>query len=97
MKGPAHRTTNAIDSHIGKRVAQRRGELGLDQSWLAARLGVDTATMEALEEGRRRIDAGQLLVITKELNMPLGDIFESLQTGNNPDLERLLETLRKLR
>src|SRR5699024_4473456 len=37
---------------IGAAVAIRRGELELDQDELAARLGVPTATVAAIEQGR---------------------------------------------
>jgi hypothetical protein len=56
-----------IAAKIGRTIAVRRSLCGLSQQQLGARLGIDTADVDAYERGVRRISCKLLLESAKRL------------------------------
>jgi hypothetical protein len=67
---------NPIDRHIGKRLRQRRSELGLSLTRLAADLALTTDALALIEEGATRLDAVTLERAIKRLGIPPADFFQ---------------------
>jgi ribosome-binding protein aMBF1 (putative translation factor) len=53
---------------IGKSISVRRKLCGLSRQQLAARVGIDSAEVEAYEQGAKRISCSLLLQTAKQLN-----------------------------
>jgi ribosome-binding protein aMBF1 (putative translation factor) len=56
-----------LSAKIGKCIAVRRTLCGLSKQQLAARLGIDSADVEAYEQGEKRISCKLLLETAKQL------------------------------
>jgi ribosome-binding protein aMBF1 (putative translation factor) len=67
----ALRSSSAFDrdlaAKIGKCIAVRRILCGLSTQQLGARLGIDSADVQAYEQGEKRIDCRLLLETAKQL------------------------------
>lgn len=61
-------TTN-IDSFIGRKVKQRRSELGISQGKLGEYLGVSFQQIQKYENGKNRISASSLVQISRILGV----------------------------
>ena len=61
---------NPIDRHIGKRLRQRRSELGLSLTRLASDLALTPDALALIEEGATRLDAVTLERAIKRLGIP---------------------------
>jgi transcriptional regulator with XRE-family HTH domain len=68
----------AVDQHVGKRMLQRRVQLGISQRELAAALGVTYQQAYKFECGLNRVSAGRLYAIAKLLEVPISWLFEGL-------------------
>lgn len=71
---------NPIDRHIGDRLRQRRSELGLSLTRLAADLAMTSDALALIEEGATRLDAVTLERAMKRLDILRGDFFQPLLT-----------------
>ena len=69
--------TNAIDQHIGDRLRQRRSELGLSLTRLAADLALTPDALSLIEEGRTRLDAMLLERAATRLSIPAAYFFRT--------------------
>jgi ribosome-binding protein aMBF1 (putative translation factor) len=56
-----------LSTKIGECIAVRRTLCGLSKQQLAARLGIDSADVEAYEQGEKRISCKLLLETAKQL------------------------------
>ena len=56
-----------LGARIGSRVALRRGLCGLSKPQLAARLGINSADVDAYEQGEKRMSCRLLLEAAKQL------------------------------
>lgn len=56
-----------LSAKIGKCIAVRRTLCGLSKQQLAARLGIDSAEVEAYEQGEKRMSCKLLLETAKQL------------------------------
>jgi transcriptional regulator with XRE-family HTH domain len=65
-----------IDVHIGKRLRQRRGLLGMSQSGLGAAMGVSFQQVQKYERGANRIGATQLFEVSRVLDIPISFFFD---------------------
>lgn len=54
---------------LGRTVAKRRGELGMSQAEVAAKLGLSRASLANLESGRQRIMVHQLFALVHALKL----------------------------
>ncbi len=65
----------AIDRHVGRRLRERRTELGLSQIELAAAVGVTFQQIQKYERGANRIVASRLYQLAKALGVPVEYFF----------------------
>lgn len=68
---------NPIDQHIGDRLRQRRSELGLSLTRLAADLALTPDALILIEQGRTRLDAVLLERAAKRLSIPAAYVFQT--------------------
>jgi transcriptional regulator with XRE-family HTH domain len=73
-----------IDVYVGRRLRDRRQELGISQGRLGRQLGITFSQIQKYEKGSNRIGAGRLFHIASILGVPVQYFFEEL---NNPALE----------
>ena len=67
---PLERTA-AIDTHVGKRVKQRRITLGMSEEGLARVLNTTGQQVMKYEGGDNRISCGRLYELSRALNVPI--------------------------
>ena len=72
----AHRRAEAMDSHVGARIRERRGMLGMSQQQLALVIGVTYQQAHKYERGLNRISAGRLHAIATALGVPVTYFFD---------------------
>jgi transcriptional regulator with XRE-family HTH domain len=65
-----------IDIHVGKRVRERRNELGTGQEGLAAELGITFQQVQKYENAANRISASRLFHIAKILHLTPSYFFD---------------------
>jgi transcriptional regulator with XRE-family HTH domain len=75
------RVANAVDEHIGRRVRERRLEIGLSQVQLAEILGVTFQQIQKYEKGINRVAASRLYEMTEALEVYITYFFEGLPTS----------------
>jgi repressor LexA len=68
LKRPKH---NALLECLGTTISSRRERLGLTQSALAARSGVDRAFISSIESGKRNVSLSLLANLADGLNVSL--------------------------
>ena len=71
------RTTN-IDTFIGARLRERRAELHISQSELAARIGLTFQQVQKYERGDNRISASRLYEIAQALGVDVSYFYADL-------------------
>ena len=74
----AKRATD-VDVYVGRRVRQRRLELGQSQTQLADALGTSYQQIQKYEGGTNRVSAGRLHDMARYLDTPLDYFFEGLK------------------
>lgn len=74
---------NAIDQKIGARIKERREELGLSTSVLAARLKVTEEELVAMEAGTQRVGSQLLYRLTGLLDVPITWFYRDLKAGED--------------
>ena len=67
-----------VDEYVGRRVRQRRGELGLSQGELGDALGITFQQIQQYENGTNRVSAGRLFNMARHLDVTLDYFFEGL-------------------
>jgi len=72
-----------VDIHVGHRLRQRRGELGISQSVLGDRLGITFQQVQKYERGANRISASMLYKAATALSVSIGYFFEDLPGKND--------------
>lgn len=70
--------TNEIYREIGRRLKERRDELGHGQAYIATALGVSQQHVSKLENGKNRLSLMQLLTVAKILDVGAGYFLDSL-------------------
>ena len=85
---------DAFYEEMGKRIAQRRKELGLSQEGLAEQAGISPQTMSTAERGTKALRPENLLKISKALNVSTNFLL----TGemNDCDLGELADKIKLL-
>jgi transcriptional regulator with XRE-family HTH domain len=68
----------SIDGHVGKRLRQRRVELGMSQQKLSAITGVSYQQIQKYERGTNRVGASMLWLLSDALNVEPAYFFEGL-------------------
>ncbi len=62
---------------IGRKIAERRAELGLTQEQLAERLGVNTRYLARLERGGQNLTVHRLAWLASRLELRVAQLFEA--------------------
>jgi transcriptional regulator with XRE-family HTH domain len=71
-------TFNAVDAHVGRRIALRRKAIEPDAAKFAASFGIDTKTLDDWESGKARVGAAKLFALSEALSIKLVYFFEGL-------------------
>lgn len=71
------------DVHIGRRIRERRVELGMSQSALAEQLGITFQQVQKYERGGNRVSGSRLWDISRVLGVNVSHFFEGLQEQPN--------------
>lgn len=74
----------SIDSHVGRRLRQRRIELGMSQQKLSGVTGVSYQQIQKYERGTNRIGASMLWLLSDVLNVETAYFFEGLSRHGRP-------------
>lgn len=67
-----------IDQHLGRKISEARGLVGISAAELATQIGVAPALLERMEKGAKRVDALSLARCAKTLNQPLKWFYAGL-------------------
>lgn len=70
--------TDQIDRHVGRRIRDRREELGISQGRLARHLNLTFSQIQKYEKGQNRIGAGRLYRLGMFLDVPVSYFFEGV-------------------
>ncbi len=86
LEGP-----HPVDLHVGRRVSERRLELGYTQSDLAAALALTFQQIQKYEKGANRISASRLWQIAEFLKLDIGDLYAGLVSDQDAAGDRPVE------
>ncbi len=75
----AARRASDVDDHVGRRVRERRREIGISLEKLGAALGISFKQVQKYEVGTDRVAAGRLWGIAKILEVDVGYFFEGIE------------------
>ena len=64
-----------VDSRVGRRIRERRRQLGISQVQLAATIGVSYQQLQKYEQGTNQVAAARLAAIAAALAVPPGHFF----------------------
>lgn len=67
-----------ITEQLGRRIKEKRTELGLSQEKFALSIGMDRTYLASVEKGKRNISIINIEKIAKGLNISLSDLFRDL-------------------
>jgi len=67
-----------IDMHVGRRIRERRLELGLTQAALGSALGVRFQQIQKYEKAKNSVPAASLPSLAKRLGVPTDYFFEDI-------------------
>jgi len=82
---------------LGKRIKQKREELGISQSELAQSIGkVSAAYIAFVEAGQRNINTTDLMLIAKELATTVADLVGEPSSQEKPQVIKVLRASKDL-
>ena len=67
-----------VDGHVGRRVRERRREIGMSQEKLGNALGISFQQIQKYEAGTNRVAAGRLWDMAGILEVDVGYFFEGI-------------------
>ena len=73
-------TLEELNLHFGRRLADRRAELGLSLAEVARRCGVSLQQVHRYEIGQNVISAPMLWSLSKCLDMPVSYFFDGMES-----------------
>lgn len=76
-----------VDTHVGKRIRQRRWLIGMTQQKLAELVGIKFQQIQKYETGANRVSASRLWDIAESLGVPVGFFFEGLEPAGSEGAE----------
>ncbi|WP_147103447.1 helix-turn-helix domain-containing protein [Tateyamaria sp. syn59] len=68
-----------VDTHVGKRIRQRRWLIGMTQQKLADMVGIKFQQIQKYETGANRVSASRLWDIGEAMGVPVAFFFEGLK------------------
>ncbi len=66
---------HVVDTHVGKRIRQRRGMIAMTQQELADLVGIKFQQIQKYETGANRVSASRLWDIANAMEVPVGFFF----------------------
>jgi len=72
-----------INKYIGSQIKFRRNSLGVTQEELSSYLGVTFQQIQKYENGKNRVSAGSLMLISQFLNVSIAYFFEKYNADSN--------------
>ena len=85
---------NDVKQNLASTIREARTELGLSQEKLAENLGLDTRTILNIEAGRGNPKFEVLYPLITYLKIPADTIFYPDTESQQPNLQKLLTTLK---
>ena len=76
-----------VDDHVGKRVRERRREIGMSQTKLAGAIGISYQQVGKYETSIDRVAAGRLWTIAEALEVDVGYFFDNTGSPVEPTPE----------
>jgi ribosome-binding protein aMBF1 (putative translation factor) len=74
-----------VEPHVGQVLGERRRALGVSQTWLAERLGIERSVLPKMERGTYRVTVGRFVAICHHLRIdPAEVVAEVHQRGVGP-------------
>lgn len=74
-----------VDTHVGKRIRQRRWLIGMTQQKLADMVGIKFQQIQKYETGANRVSASRLWDIGEAMGVPVSFFFDGLNVARNDD------------
>jgi transcriptional regulator with XRE-family HTH domain len=71
--------THPIDVQIGRKIAARRTELGINLALLASKAGLTQRRLQKFENGRASAAASELVALAAALDLPVFALFEDVR------------------
>lgn len=78
---------HVVDSHVGKRIRQRRWLVGMTQQKLAECVGIKFQQIQKYETGANRVSASRLWDIADALEVDVAFFFEGLKSDQDGAVE----------
>lgn len=75
-RGEENQNPHPVDRHVGRRVQEKRLDLGLSQTALGKAVGVSFQQMQKYEKGQNRISASKLFEIADFLKVDIPFFFD---------------------
>ncbi|WP_366655106.1 helix-turn-helix domain-containing protein [Fodinicurvata sp. EGI_FJ10296] len=72
------RGPHPVDSHVGRRIRQRRMLMGMSQEKLGEAIGLTFQQVQKYERAANRISASKLYDISRALDVPVSFFFEDV-------------------
>lgn len=69
-----------VDTHVGRRIRDKRNERGMSQTEVANALGVTFQQVQKYERGTNRVGASRLFDLSRILSVPVQCFFEGLES-----------------
>lgn len=79
------RRANKLDAHVGRRLRQRRLQLGMSQDDVAIALGISRIQLLKYEMGDNRVSSGRLYELARVLAVPVTWFYEDGETEPSPE------------
>ncbi|MEQ6202498.1 helix-turn-helix transcriptional regulator [Sulfitobacter sp. HNIBRBA2951] len=70
---------HAVDTHVGKKIRQRRWLIGMTQQGLAEAVGIKFQQIQKYETGANRVSASRLYEISAALGLPVSHFFDGVE------------------
>ncbi|MEQ6247305.1 helix-turn-helix transcriptional regulator [Sulfitobacter sp. HNIBRBA3233] len=71
-----------VDTHVGKKIRQRRWLIGMTQQKLAELVGIKFQQIQKYETGANRVSASRLWDISEALGVPVSFFFDGVNAGD---------------
>jgi transcriptional regulator with XRE-family HTH domain len=71
-----------VDSHVGKRLRQRRTMMGLSQEAVAKAVGITFQQVQKYEKGTNAMNANRLYEFARFMGVPVAYFFEGLEASS---------------
>lgn len=73
-----------VDTHVGKKIRQRRWLIGMTQQKLAEIVGIKFQQIQKYETGANRVSASRLWDISEALGVPVAFFFDGVRDKDEP-------------